>query len=56
MLLNTDNSGQAFDDFVTDLSVRSGPNDGTVQGSAIGVYRGSPDRGLQPQRHGTFSQ
>jgi hypothetical protein len=25
MSLKTDNSGQAFDDFVTDLSVRSGP-------------------------------
>ena len=45
MLLNTDISGHAFDDFVTDLSVRSGPNGGTVQGSAIGVYRGSPGQG-----------
>jgi AraC family transcriptional regulator len=41
MSLNIENSGQTFNDFVSDLSVRSGLNDGTVRGSAIGLYRGS---------------
>ncbi|HEX2715733.1 MAG TPA: AraC family transcriptional regulator, partial [Candidatus Acidoferrales bacterium] len=39
--VNIDNSRQTFNDFVADLSVRSGLNDGTVRGSAIGLYRGS---------------
>ena len=41
MSLNIENSGQTFNDFVSDLSARSGLNDGTVRGSAIGLYRGS---------------
>jgi len=40
--VNIDNSRQTFNDFVADLSARSGLNDGMVQGSAIGLYRGSP--------------
>jgi AraC family transcriptional regulator len=40
--VSSDNSRQTFNDFVADLSVRSGLNDGTVRGSAIGLYRGSP--------------
>ena len=42
MSLNTENSWQTFNDFVADLSVRSGLNGGAVRGSAIGLYRGSP--------------
>ena len=34
--VNIDNSRQTFNDFVADLSVRSGLNDGAVRGSAIG--------------------
>ena len=41
-LVSSDNSRQTFNDFVADLSVRSGLNGGTVRGSAIGLYRGSP--------------
>jgi len=40
--VNIDNSRQTFNDFVADLSVRSGLNDGAVRGAAIGLYRGSP--------------
>jgi AraC family transcriptional regulator len=40
--VNIDNSRNTFNDFVADLSVRSGLNDGAVRGSAIGLYRGSP--------------
>jgi AraC family transcriptional regulator len=40
--VNIDNSRQTFNDFVADLSVRSGLNDGAVRGSAIGLYRGTP--------------
>ena len=39
--VSSDNSRKTFNDFVADLSVRSGLNDGTVRGSAIGLYRGS---------------
>src|SRR5215469_2418527 len=42
MSLNIENSWRTFNDFVADLSVRSGLNDGTVRGSAIALYRGSP--------------
>ena len=42
MSASSDNSRKSFNDFVADLSVRSGLNDGTVRGSAIGLYRGSP--------------
>src|SRR5215469_17927085 len=42
MSLNIENSWGTFNDFVADLSVRSGLNDGTVRGSAIGLYHGSP--------------
>jgi len=42
MSVNPDNSWQTFNDFVADLSVRSGLNDGAVRGSAIAVYRGGP--------------
>ena len=42
MSLNTENSWQTFNDFVADLSVRSGLNGGALRGSAIGLYRGSP--------------
>src|SRR5215469_14610066 len=41
MSLYIENSWQTFNDFVADLSVRSGLNEGAVQGSAIGQYRGS---------------
>jgi len=40
--VNIDNSRQTFNDFVADLSVRSGLNDDAVRGSAIGLYRGTP--------------
>jgi AraC family transcriptional regulator len=51
MLLDTEQSGQAFNDFVADLSVRSGLNDGIVQGSAIGRYRGSAGDGPTAAAH-----
>src|SRR5215468_6142031 len=53
MSLNTKKSGQTFNDFVADLSVRSGLSDGTVRGSAIGRYRGSPGEGdaAAPRQH-----
>ncbi|HEX2679768.1 MAG TPA: helix-turn-helix transcriptional regulator [Candidatus Dormibacteraeota bacterium] len=41
-LVNIDNSRQTYKDFVADLCVRSGLNDGAVRGAAIGLYRGSP--------------
>src|SRR5262245_12290961 len=48
-------SWQSFNDFVTDLSVRSGLNEGTVRGSAIGLYRGSPgERTNTPAPHQHF--
>jgi AraC family transcriptional regulator len=43
--MNIENSWQTFNDFVADLSVRSGLNDGMVRGSAIGRYCGSPEEG-----------
>src|SRR5262252_2124679 len=53
--LNIDNSSQSFNDFVTDLSVRSGLDDGTARGSAIGLYRGSSgERTNTPAPHQHF--
>jgi len=46
MSLNIENSSQTFNDFVADLSVRSGLDDGSVRGSAIGRYRGDLGQGL----------
>jgi len=49
-----ENSEQTFNDFVADLSVRSGLNDGIVRGSAIGRYRGSSGEGTHtpaPHQH-----
>jgi hypothetical protein len=43
--VNIDNSRPTFNDFVADLSVRSGLNGGTVRGSAIGRYLGIPGEG-----------
>ena len=43
--VSIDNSRQTFNDFVADLSVDSGLNVGTVQGSAIGRYHGNPGEG-----------
>src|SRR5215471_14723403 len=52
--LNIENSLQSFNDFVVDLSVRSGLDDGTARGSAIGLYRGSSGEGTStpaPHQH-----
>src|SRR5262249_33103515 len=55
MPLNIETSGQSFNDFVADLCVRSGQNDGTVRGSAIGQYRGRPGGGTpSPAPHHHF--
>jgi AraC family transcriptional regulator len=43
--VSSDNSRQNFNDFVADLSVHSGLNDGTVRGSAIGRYLGISGEG-----------
>src|SRR5262252_10603755 len=53
MSLNTKKSGQTFNDFVADSSVRSGLSDGTVRGSAIGRYSGSTGEGdaAAPPQH-----
>src|SRR5262249_34917885 len=54
MPLNIENSWQSFNDFVADLCVHSGQNDGTVRGSAVGQYRGRPGEGTHapaPHQH-----
>jgi AraC family transcriptional regulator len=43
--VNIQSPWPAFDDFVADLSVRSGLNDGVMQGSAVGLYRGIANDG-----------
>src|SRR5215469_18849791 len=52
--LNIENSLQTFNDFVANLSVRSGLDDGPARGSAIGLYRGSSGEGTStpaPHQH-----